>query len=74
MRKVRLSLPQLGLIAATRGMLGAGVGLLVGEHLTKEQRRAAGWTLLGVGLLTTVPLVAEVVLQQGRHPRRRRDS
>lgn len=72
-KQVRLSFPQLGLIALTRGMLGAGIGLLVSDHLNPEQRRAAGWTLVGVGLVTTVPLVAEVVMKRKRHgPRHHR--
>jgi hypothetical protein len=29
--------------------------------MNPEQRRAIGWTLLAVGVLTTVPLVAQVV-------------
>lgn len=73
--KVKLSLPQLGLIAATRGMLGAGLGLLVADHLSSEQRRAAGWTLVGVGVLTTIPLVADVAMRTLRcrgHQRRLR--
>lgn len=61
MKNLELSLPQLGLIAMTRGMLGAGIGLLLSEKLTADQRRAVGWTLTGVGVLTTVPLVAQVL-------------
>ncbi|MBI3924187.1 MAG: hypothetical protein HY319_01475 [Armatimonadetes bacterium] len=68
MIKVTLSLPQLGLIAATRGMLGAGIGLLVGDRLTSEQRRAAGWALLGVGVLTTLPLVVETLSHRSLPP------
>jgi len=61
MKTIDVSLPQLGLIAGTRGMLGAGLGLLLGELLTKEQRRAVGWTLVGVGVATTIPLLAGVI-------------
>ena len=59
--KVQLNLPELGLIAATRGMLGAGIGLLLAERLSAEQRKAVGWTLLTVGAVTTVPLVLNVL-------------
>lgn len=59
--KVTLSMPQLGLTIATRAMLGAGLGLLLGGRLSEEQRRAVGWTLTGVGLATTVPLVVEIL-------------
>ena len=60
MKIVRLTLPQIAILAGTRAALGAGLGLLLGERLNREQRRAVGWTLLVVGLLTTVPLVFEV--------------
>lgn len=62
-KHLELSLPQLGLIAATRGMLGAGIALLLSERLSSDQRKAVGWTLTGVGLLTTLPLAADLLLQ-----------
>ena len=61
MRETRLSLPELALIAGTRGMLGAGLGLLLADRLPEAQRKAVGWTLLLVGALTTVPLAFEVL-------------
>jgi hypothetical protein len=57
-----VTLPELGMIAGTRAALGAGIGLLVAERMKPEQRRAVGWTLLAVGVLTTIPLIAEVVV------------
>ena len=60
MKTVRLTLPEIALLAGTRAALGAGVGLLLGEKLKPEQRQAVGWTLLVVGLLTTIPLALEV--------------
>lgn len=48
------------MLAATRGMLGAGIGLLVAGRLTDEQRRAVGRTLIAVGAITTVPLALRV--------------
>jgi hypothetical protein len=56
-----ISLPELGLIAGTRAMLGAGVALLLADRLTDEQRRTVGWTLLAVGALSTIPLAAEIM-------------
>lgn len=61
MKHISLTVPELGLIAGTRAALGAGLALLLGDRLTPEQRRAVGWTLLAVGIVTTVPLVAEVL-------------
>ena len=60
MRTIRLTLPEIGLIAGTRGMLGAGLALLLAEHLNVDQRKAVGWTLFLIGALTTVPLGLEV--------------
>lgn len=39
-------------------MLGAGIALLLGEHLSAEKRKAVGWTLLLIGVLSSVPLGA----------------
>jgi len=61
MRETRLTLPQLALIAGTRGALGAGIGLLLADRLHEDQRKAIGWTLLLVGALTTIPLAIEVL-------------
>jgi hypothetical protein len=54
-KKVELWLPQLFFIAATRGMLGAGVGLLIAGRLSRRKRRRIGTTLLAIGVATTVP-------------------
>lgn len=61
MKTTRLSLPQLALIAGTRGALGAGLGLVLADRLPYSQRKAVGWTLLLVGALTTIPLALEVI-------------
>jgi len=60
MKQANLPLPVIGLIAGTRGMLGAGIGLLLFDRLSPQQRRAMGWTLLAVGALTTLPLLLQV--------------
>ena len=44
------------MIAGTRAMLGGGIALLLGDHLSKERRQAMGWTLLLIGALTTIPV------------------
>jgi uncharacterized membrane protein YfcA len=61
MKTSELTLPEIALIAGTRGMLGAGAGLLLADRLDDDQRKAVGWTLLIVGALTTIPLVMEVL-------------
>lgn len=60
MRETRVTLPEIALIAITRAALGAGVGLLLANRLSEEQRRSAGWALFLLGALTTVPLAFEV--------------
>ncbi len=59
MRTTTLTFPELILIAATRGMLGAGIALLIAKRLSDEQREAAGIILTLIGVLTTVPLAME---------------
>lgn len=59
MRTTTLTFPELILIAATRGMLGAGLALLLAKRLSDQQRETAGTILTAIGLLTTVPLALE---------------
>lgn len=59
-REITISLPELGLIAMTRGALGVGIGLLLSNVLEKDARRAAGLALVAIGALTTVPLLLRV--------------
>ena len=60
MKEHKLTLSEIALIASTRGMLGAGIGFLLTDKLSKDQRRAVGWTLVLVGAVTTIPLVMNV--------------
>ena len=60
MKRSDLTLPEIGLIAGTRGMLGAGVALLLADRLSEDQRKAVGWTLFLVGAISTIPLAMEV--------------
>ena len=61
MKAKTLTIPEIILIAGTRVALGAGMGLLISDKLNKDQRRGAGWALLGFGILTTVPIVVGVI-------------
>jgi len=60
MRQVPVPLHELAFIAATRGLAGAGLGLLLADRLSRPARRAVGWTLLGIGAATTVPIAVSV--------------
>lgn len=61
MKNTELTFPEIGLIAATRGMLGAGAALLLADRLNDDQRKAVGWTLLIVGAVSTIPLAVQVM-------------
>jgi len=58
--KVNVSVPELMLIAATRGALGIGLGLLLAPRLGAGSRKAVGLTLLSVGVLSTIPIAMHV--------------
>jgi hypothetical protein len=57
MRTITVPLPVAGFAIATRAMLGAGLGLLVSERLSSQQRRAIGSLLVALGALATIPAV-----------------
>jgi len=59
-REFELSLPTLFSVAATRGLLGLGAGLLLSDKLERKRRRRTGFALLGLGVATTIPLALRV--------------
>lgn len=61
MKRAVLTIPEVGIIAATRGMLGAGIGLLIADRLGDRKRRRIGTTLAIIGALTTIPLAMHVL-------------
>jgi hypothetical protein len=61
MRERGLTIPEIMLIGGTRVALGVGLGLLIADKLSHDTRKGAGWALLAVGVLTTVPLVMNVI-------------
>jgi hypothetical protein len=63
-----LRLPELGLIAATRGVLGTGIGLLLAGKLREDRRKRVGWTLVAIGALTTIPLASLAFERRRRVP------
>lgn len=56
-----ITIPEVMLIAGTRVALGLGIGLLIADRLNKDQRNGVGWALLGVSVLTTIPLARAVL-------------
>jgi len=59
-KETTLTLPKIGMIAGTRGMLGTGIGLLIADRLNAQRRKTVGWALFAVGALSTIPLAFEV--------------
>jgi hypothetical protein len=60
MKQRWVSTGELESIAATRAMLGAGLGLLIADRFTPHQRRMAGWALFSFGALSTIPIISRV--------------
>jgi hypothetical protein len=61
MKKTELTLPELALIGGTRGLLGAGLALLLAGKLKEGQRKSIGWTLFLIGAMSTIPLALNVL-------------
>jgi hypothetical protein len=55
-----VTVPELALIAATRGAIGFGAGLLLADKLKRERRKVLGWSLFLSGLASTVPIAMHV--------------
>ena len=70
MKERMISIPQIMLIAGTRVMLGIGIGLLLSGKLNEGSRRGAGWGLLMAGVVTTGPLVANLLCSKESGPAR----
>jgi hypothetical protein len=55
-----MTVPEIALIAATRGVIGFGAGLLLAGKFKRERRRWLGWTLFISGLASTIPIALHV--------------
>lgn len=66
MQDRRVSLPELFLVAATRGMLGFGAGLLLAERVGRDRRKLVGGVLVGIGALSTIPLALHVLRHRAK--------
>ena len=63
MKTRKVPLPVIGLIAGTRGMLGAGAALLFLNKISPSKRKKLGLALFITGLLSTIPLGYKVFHQ-----------
>ena len=55
-----VTVPEIALIAATRGAIGFGAGLLLAEKFKHQRRKILGWTLFLSGLASTIPIAMPV--------------
>ena len=55
-----VTVPELALIAITRGAIGFGAGLLLSGRFERERRKILGWTLFLSGLASTIPIAMHV--------------
>ena len=60
-----VTVPQLAVIAATRGAIGFGAGLLLADKLGNERRKVLGWSLFLTGLASTVPIAMHLFGKKG---------
>jgi hypothetical protein len=51
-----VTVPEIALIAATRGAIGFGAGLLLAGQFQPERRKWLGWALFISGLASTIPI------------------
>ena len=61
MRRVFLTIPELAFIAGTRAALGFGAALLLSGRMSEQRRRTIGWSLVGLGVATTIPAARKVL-------------
>ena len=55
-----LTVPDIVLIAATRGAIGFGAGLLLAGKIGREKRKTLGWSMFLSGLASTIPIAIHV--------------
>jgi hypothetical protein len=72
MRDLRVSIPELAFVGGTRGLLGAGVGLLLAGKFSQRTRKQIGLGLLLLGALTTIPVLIGVRRRVGANGHVRR--
>jgi hypothetical protein len=55
-----MTVPELAIIAATRGAIGFGAGLLLADKFKQNKRKALGWSLFLSGLASTIPIALHI--------------
>jgi len=55
-----MTVPEIAIIAATRGAIGFGAGLLLADKFNQDKRRTLGWSLFLSGLASTIPIALHI--------------
>ena len=58
----------LALVAATRGVIGFGAGLLLANKFNDDRRKSVGWALLLSGLASTIPIALHLFHKRDASP------
>jgi len=64
LRPKTVTVPEIALIAVTRGAIGFGAGLLLASKFKPEGRKLLGWTLFLSGVASTVPIALHLFGKQ----------
>jgi hypothetical protein len=60
-----LTVPEIAFLAATRGVIGFGAGLLLADKFKRERRKSLGWMLFVSGLASTIPIAMRLFRKKG---------
>ena len=55
-----LTVPEIAIIAVTRGAIGFGAGLLLADKFQRAKRKTFGWSLFLAGLVSTIPIAMHI--------------
>jgi len=61
MKTKTITIPDMAFIAGTRVALGAGIALLLSGKFNTDQRKGAGWVLFGIGVLSSMLILMDLV-------------
>jgi hypothetical protein len=59
-KQLQISVPELILVAVTRGAIGVGVGLLIANRLSRKRRKTLGLPLFVLGALSSIPIAIRI--------------
>jgi len=64
--KFSLTPPVIGFIVGTRAALGVGIGLLLADRFSRNDRRKLAASLIAFGAATTIPAVMKLLAIRSR--------